>query len=246
MRVPPRTEAERTRVEVRLEDRFDHQQHGHLRDPVPHRRNPQRAEPAVRLRNVDAAHRLWAVGARPQRLREVVEKRRHPARPGLDIAQCHAIEPRRAPIRPHPLPRRLQDVATVDAVEQRVEPEPRFMLRLATQFPAQQGDPYWQVGFRHKAFGFPVRNRATVAQAAAPFRTRNMREVRPLGSAGITPPPRYYGPVRLPAEAAAQLWISTPRCPGTGAPRRVSQDPRLLCRRAPSPITPGSPAGAAR
>ena len=40
VRVPPRAEAERAGVKVRLEDRFDHQQHGHLSDPVAHRRNP--------------------------------------------------------------------------------------------------------------------------------------------------------------------------------------------------------------
>jgi hypothetical protein len=39
-----------------------------------------------------------------------------------------------------------------------------------------------------------------------------MREVRPLRSTGIAPLPRYYEPVRLPAEAAAWLWIPTRRC----------------------------------
>jgi hypothetical protein len=39
-----------------------------------------------------------------------------------------------------------------------------------------------------------------------------MREVRPLRSPGITPLPRYYEPVRLPAEAAAWLWIPPRRC----------------------------------
>jgi hypothetical protein len=67
-----------------------------------------------------------------------------------------------------------------------------------------------------------------------------MREVRPLRSAGITPLPHYYEPVRLPAEAATWLWIPTPRC-AQAALRRVSRDPAFLCRRAPSPLTPGSP-----
>ncbi len=241
MRVPPRTEAEGAALEVRLEDRFNHQQHRRLCHAVPHRRNAQRAEPTIRLGNVDAAHRLRAIRPRPQRLRKVVEKCGHAARPRLDSIQRDTIDTRRTVICPHPPPRRLQDVAPVDTVHQGVEPKPRVLLRLATQFPAQQGDTYRQVGLGHKALGFPVRDRATIAQAAVPFVARNMREVRPLRSTGITPLPHYYEPVRLPAAAAPRLWIPMARCQHPSAPRRVSQDPSLLCRRAPSPLTPGSP-----
>jgi len=68
-----------------------------------------------------------------------------------------------------------------------------------------------------------------------------MREVRPLSSTGITPLRRDYGPVRLPADADGALWIPRRRCAVARARRRVSQDPRLICRHAPSPLTPGSP-----
>jgi hypothetical protein len=71
-----------------------------------------------------------------------------------------------------------------------------------------------------------------------------MREVRPLRSPGVTPFPRYYEPVRLPAAAAAALSIPLPRCLITDAPRRVSQDPHCLCQCAPSPITPSGPVDA--
>jgi hypothetical protein len=54
-------------------------------------------------------------------------------------------------------------------------------------------------------------------------------------------PSAHYEPVRLPAAAAPRLWIPVARCQHPSAPRRVSQDPLLLCRRAPSPLTPGSP-----
>src|SRR5206468_2704130 len=155
----------------------------------------------------------------------------HAARTGLDVAQCHAIDARRALMRPHPLPRRRQDGAAIDTVHQGVEPKRRVVLGLATEFPAQEGDTYRQGRFRHKALRFPVRDGATVTQAAAPLVARNMREVRPLDSAGITLLPRYYEPVRLPAEAAPWLWIPTARCVSHYAPRRVSQDPQPLCRR---------------
>jgi len=49
-----------------------------------------------------------------------------------------------------------------------------------------------------------------------------MREVRPLCSTGITPLPRYYGPVRLPAEATVRLWIPAWRC----ARARLAGSPR--------------------
>jgi len=74
-----------------------------------------------------------------------------------------------------------------------------------------------------------------------------MTEVRPLRSTGINPLPRYYGPLRLPA--AAVLWVmNSPQALSestwTRTPRRVSQVPRPICRRALSPTTPDSPVGA--
>ena len=53
-----------------------------------------------------------------------------------------------------------------------------------------------------------------------------MREVRPLRSTGITPLPRYYEPVRLPAAAAAALWIPLRRC-GPRGPHHAGS-PRTL------------------
>ena len=42
VRRPPRPEAERARLEVGLEDRFDHRLRGRLHDPVAHRRDRER------------------------------------------------------------------------------------------------------------------------------------------------------------------------------------------------------------
>ena len=74
-----------------------------------------------------------------------------------------------------------------------------------------------------------------------------MTEVRPLRSTGVTPLPHYYEPLRLPA--AAVLWVmDSPQALSqpswTWTPRRVSQVPRPICRRALSPTTPDSPVGA--
>jgi hypothetical protein len=98
------------------------------------------------------------------------------------------------------------------------------LLRLAPEFPAQQRDPKGQVRIRHNALRGPVRDGATIAQAALLSCNRNLREVRPLRSTGITPLPRYYEPVRLPAEADARLWIPARRCP-----RHLAGSPRTPC-----------------
>src|ERR1039457_7109739 len=79
-----------------------------------------------------------------------------------------------------------------------------------------------------------------MVQAEFPPSYPTMLSLRPLGSTGVTPLPRYCGPVRLPT--------SSP--PGYAFPKRrttkgwVSQVPRPICRDALSPITPESPTGA--
>ena len=89
----------------------------------------------------------------------------------------------------------------------------------------------------------PLPCRSPRTQVAASLPIRPICEVRPLRSTGVTPLPRYYEPVRLPTAADAQLWFPTRRCAATHrrAPRRVSQDPRPLCRRAPSPPPRAAP-----
>jgi hypothetical protein len=63
-----------------------------------------------------------------------------------------------------------------------------------------------------------------------------MREVRPLRSTGITPLPRYYEPVRLPAATTDALWFPR-RC-------RASYDSRRTARHAGSPRTLNHSVGA--
>jgi len=58
MRIPPRPETVRTVQKIRFENRLQHQQRGHLHHPVPDRRNPQRPQLAIRLRDVHSPHRL--------------------------------------------------------------------------------------------------------------------------------------------------------------------------------------------
>ena len=68
-----------------------------------------------------------------------------------------------------------------------------------------------------------------------------MFPVRPLGSTGVTPLPRYYGPLRLPARAVPLVMYSLGPlevgCPSP--PCRVSQVPRLIYPCALVPNHPG-------
>src|SRR6058998_137 len=72
----------------------------------------------------------------------------------------------------------------------------------------------------------PLPCQSPTTQAAASLRLRPAYEVRLLRSTGITPLPRYYEPVRLPAAADAALWIPPRRCASTrphhaGSPRTL-------------------------
>ena len=64
-----------------------------------------------------------------------------------------------------------------------------------------------------------------------------------LGSTGITPLPGYYEPIRLPARPASG-YVFPPPVEAATSPHRVSQVPRPICPRAPSPTTPEVPLAA--
>ena len=137
----------------------------------------------------------------------------------------------------------VQHVAPVDPV--------RTGRRTGTSAPAWPCDPASTAagrpasgrsasGTKPSAFQSVMERRSL--KRLLPSAARNVREVRPLRSTGVTPLRRYYEPVRLPAEAAAWLCIPTAvAAHRTPHPRRVSQVPRLLCRRALSPLTPDGP-----
>ena len=64
------------------------------------------------------------------------------------------------------------------------------------------------------------------------------------GSVGVTPLPRYYGPLRLPTGPPRWLCLPTARWSLALPPCRASQAPRLIFPRALSPTTPEGPASA--
>ena len=105
----------------------------------------------------------------------------------------------------------------------------------------------------HRSRETSFRNRAWLAQAGRPSLDRNVTDVWLLGSTGVTPlrepggVRRYYEPLRLPTAAARQVMDSLPALSSRLAPwtpRRVSQVPEFISRRALSPITPDGSTGA--
>jgi len=103
-------------------------------------------------------------------------------------------------------------------------PLPRFRLRPYCACPSVRSGILFQAGF--------------------PSSYRIVLSVRPLRSTGITPLPRYYGPLRLPTGPPRRLCLPTARWLLSPPPGRASQAPRLICPRALSPTTPEGPLAA--
>jgi hypothetical protein len=207
-RPAPRPIAVRGGVDVRLEDRLDHQFRRGLRHPVPDCRDAERALAAAGLRDHHPPHRLWSIRLRPQVLAEPLKPVLEPLR--LDPFERHAVRARRSAIGARQVVGRAQDVRPPDLVVEQVEPEARLSLRLFVEFSLQSPD---LVG-RCEAH----------RQSPSPRLLRKTRpEVRVLPSPGVTRLRRYYDPVRLPPGPSSQPTMSKYDL----HPRRVSPVSRL-------------------
>ena len=110
-----RPEPVRAFLEAGLEDRLDHDLHGHLRDAIAHRGNPQGSLLPVRLRNVPSLHRLRSVLARRETLREVREELGDALL--LDRLDGLSIDAGSSIVAPDPPPRFRQDVTPADPIK---------------------------------------------------------------------------------------------------------------------------------
>src|SRR5208283_567843 len=191
--------------EISLEDRLDYQQRGSLDHPVPYTGDTQGAQFPIGLRHVGAFHRKWAVRAASEFFLDTDQEGANPSRAVLNILEGYCVHSWRTSVGFHSTPGSFQYIHAVDPVIERVKSVRRFLFGLATQFPPQKGDFHSHGGFRFEPFGNPFRYGAFLTQAVSPFLDRNATEVRPLVSTGITPLPRYYGPLRLPTAADVQV-----------------------------------------
>ena len=106
---------------------------------------------------------------------------------------------------------------------QGIEPKPRFLLRLATEFPAQQGDPDGQVGLGHKALAFQSVMERRSLKRLLPSTTETCVKSGPFAPRAL---PRFLATM---SRSDSRPW--PPR--GYGFPRGVARHPRT------SPGLPG-------
>src|ERR1035438_3735382 len=72
-----------------------------------------------------------------------------------------------------------------------------------------------------------------VVQAACPSSYRIMFLLRPLGSTGVTPLPRYYGPVRLPTSLRPVMHFHGDEWLKAGSPRSLDRSVATRCPQSP-------------
>jgi hypothetical protein len=200
---PSRTVSIGTGIEVRLEDRLQHQLGGGLHHPVPDRRNAERPLTATGLRDHHPSHRLGPVRLRTQIIPETGKPPFQPCR--LDHRERHPVHPGRTLVRACQVVGVTENILAINLVVEQVEAERRFRLRLEIKLPLKPPDVFRCLQARRQ---LPI----LVFVESAP-------EVRALPSAGVTRPHRSYNPVRLPP-GPPPIATSEARPPtGTGLPR---------------------------
>jgi hypothetical protein len=132
-------EPEGTVEKVRLEDRLQNQQHGHLHDAIANRGNSQRSQSPVRFGDVHTLDRLRTVSLGAQLHFKDTEKLRY-VEDVLEVVKRDTIDAGRSVVLGDYAPGRPQHVGPIDPVVQSVEPESRLLLGLIGQLPPQFRD----------------------------------------------------------------------------------------------------------
>ena len=216
------------RLEVRLEDRLQHQANGGLDHPVPDRRDAEGPLPSTPLGDEDPPDGGGPVGGRPEFLGEMREERGDPVR--RSGCQRDAIHAGRAPLGAHQGPGVTQEVGPGDLVIAEGEPEGRLRLGLAG--PASAGGP---------ARALEVR---ASRQSSRELPVGSAVKVRPLPSAEVvlsSAYERYAEPLRLPARPpAVSAWALSARV----APLWPTEQALPWCPvKLSPPVTPATPEG---
>ena len=141
----PRAEAIRTRLEVRLEDRLEHQFQRSLHDPVCGRRDPERADLPVRFGDRLLPHPLRNEPAGLEVTSQPVQQRRSAEDDGAGFHPIDAGGPCTL-VAPHPCPRHDEERRVIDEVGEVIEAtagislRPLVQLRLHHEYPVLRLD----------------------------------------------------------------------------------------------------------
>jgi len=197
----PGTEPIRAGLEVRLQDRLQHQLQGGLHHPVPHGRDPKSALLAAGLGDYPLPH---GQGHKPLGLQvsPKLSKEEILAPLALDVIGRLAVYPSRAStlVAPHPTPPHQQERRVADEIEQIIKPATMLLGRPMVQLGL---DPqYPRLCLLHQGKGRRLR-RAGIHQRppdmpVPPLRTRCPpspcgRLSRPLTTTGAPPPAQTLG-----------------------------------------------------
>ena len=115
-------------VEIRLEDRFQHELGGGLNHPIPYRRDAQRPFTAPWLRDHHPPHRRGPVRLQDEFLTQARQPCVHALR--FDLRERHPVHPGRTRIGAGEPIGVGQNVLAADLVVEQVEAECRLRLRL--------------------------------------------------------------------------------------------------------------------
>src|SRR5690606_5465687 len=157
------------------EDRLDDQLRRHLHHAVPHRRDTQGPLLSIGLRDVTPPDRLRPVLPCLQLGLQLIQESLDAVL--LELGQGLFIDPRRALVPPHSLPRLLQDVTPVDAIVQSVEAPIRAPLGRGPQSPSK---------LSHFVDGL-VAPAGVVGPSLSPGHALTLTSVTDLTTAGVPP-----------------------------------------------------------
>ena len=200
---PSRPVAMGRRVEVRLEDRFQHQLGGGLHHPVPDRRDAEGTFAASGLRDHHPSHRCGPIGPCNKVLPEAGEPPVQPCR--LDLPEGHSVHPRRARVR----------------TGQRIGVTPECPRGRSCRRAGRSGTPAPPSPCNTASSEGSGSSRVLPGSSpiTRPRRVESAPEVRALPSTGVTRLPQYYGPVRLPPGPAPEAPLRPRPSSNAGLPR---------------------------
>jgi len=132
---PSGPKPERAVEEVRLEDGLEQEHHRCLYNPVTDRGNTERSFLAVRLRDLDALHRVWPIGLAPEILADPRQQFLDAVLRIHDVVHRNAVDAGCATAfaAAHRLPGRLQNIIPKEMPIERVQPELRLPFGLLAE-----------------------------------------------------------------------------------------------------------------